>query len=155
MSEVKDKLFKFGEDVKNSAGKLAKGAVDGTKKVAEKAKIKNTMSHAESKLNALYMEIGKKYEELYAEQGDANFAEQLAQIAEVREELAQARVELAALDSASICSCCGKYVLEGQRFCPCCGTKAPEPPVEEELVEAAEEEAAETAETEAPAEDAE
>lgn len=163
--DVKDKLFKFGEDVRTSAGKLAKGAIDGSKKMAEKVKIKNSLSQAESRLNAVYIEIGKKYEELYSEQGDEHFTELLAQGAEARLQIAQAKVELAALDSASICEGCGKYVMDGQRFCPYCGLKQPEPvqevveaeevPVEEE-VPAVETEVVETEEEtaeEAPAEE--
>lgn len=121
--EMKEKLFKLGEDVKNSAGKLAKGAIDGSKKVAEKVKIKNTISQAESRLNAVYIEIGKKYEEIYGDKGNPEFAELLAEIADARTQIALSRAELAAVDSAAICDGCGKYVQEGQRFCPYCGAK--------------------------------
>ena len=127
--EMKERLFKLGGDVKHTAGKLAKGAVDGSKKMAEKVRIKNAISHAESRLNAAYMEIGKKYEELHENDTESEFAE--------------LKTELAAVDSASICPNCGKYVQEGQRFCPACGTKQPEPPEEAPEEEApAEEEAA-------------
>lgn len=121
--EMKDRLMKFGDDVKSGAEKLAKGAIDGSKKVAEKVKIKNTISQAESRLNAVYLEIGKKYEELYAEKGEAEFAELLAQAVDAKAQIASAKAELAAVDSATICTGCGKYVQEGQRFCPHCGTK--------------------------------
>ena len=43
------------------------------------------------------------------------------------------------MESASICSNCGKYVKEGDRFCPNCGTKQEIPeaaPVEAEVVDA-------------------
>ncbi len=131
--ELKDKLFQLGGELKDKAEKLAKDAVDGSKKVAEKVKIKNAISQAESKLNAAYLEIGKKYEELYADSTDEAFAELLAQVREAKASLEVSRADLAAVDSAVVCSGCGKYVQEGQRFCPNCGTKQPEPeaPVEE------------------------
>lgn len=151
---MKDKLFKFGSDAKAAAEKVAKGAVDGSKKVAEKVKINNAIAKAESRINALYVEIGQKYEELYAENPEADFAEMLSQIAEAKEEIAQAKADLAAVDSAVICESCGKYVQEGQRFCPHCGAKQPEPVVEAEAEEVEAEAAEEAAVEDAPAEDA-
>lgn len=128
---LKEKLFKLGEDAKNSAEKLAKGAIDSSKKVAEKAKIKNNISKAESRLNAVYIELGKKFEEVCSEQAGEGFAELLAQAAEAKAEITQAKIDLAAVDSAYICEGCGEYVQEGQSFCPNCGAKQPEPPVVE------------------------
>ncbi len=133
--EMKDRLMKFGDDVKNGAEKLAKGAIDGSKKVAEKVKIKNTISQAESRLNAVYLEIGKKYEDVHGAEGEAEFAELLAQVADAKAQIAAAKVDLAAVDSATICSGCGKYVQEGQRFCPHCGTKQPVAETPEETSE--------------------
>lgn len=138
--EMKDRLMKFGDDVKSGAEKLAKGAIDGSKKVAEKVKIKNTISQAESRLNAAYLQIGKKYEELHGAEGEAEFAELLAQAADAKAQITAAKVDLAAVDCATICSGCGGYVQEGQRFCPHCGTKQPEveAPAEETPEETAE-----------------
>ncbi|MBQ9695748.1 MAG: zinc-ribbon domain-containing protein, partial [Oscillospiraceae bacterium] len=123
MSEMKDKIFKFGGDVKNSAEKLAKGAIDGSKKMAEKVRIKNGISHAESRLNAAYIEVGKKYEELFGNEAAEEFATAMAEIADAKAQIAALRAELAAMDSAALCPSCGKYVQEGQRFCPYCGAK--------------------------------
>ena len=47
------------------------------------------------------------------------------------------------MDSAAVCDNCGKYVQEGQKFCPHCGTKQEKP--EKEAVEL--ETSAETVET--------
>ena len=85
--EVKETILKLGGDVKNSAEKIAKGAIDGSKKMAEKVKIKRSISEAESVLNAAYIEIGKKYEELYGNRGEAEFAQILAQVAKARHRL--------------------------------------------------------------------
>ena len=150
--ELKEKLTKLGGDVMNSAEKFAKGAVDGSKKMVERVKIKNDISKAESKINAAYIEIGKKYEEIYGNKGEADFAELLAQVADARASIAVSRAELAAVDSAAVCENCGKYVQEGQRFCPHCGFKQEKPEVEDVEAEVVEEAAAEPAE--AAAEDA-
>lgn len=137
--ELKETLMKFGEDVKNSAGKLAKGAVDTSKKMAEKAKIKSSISQAESKLNAVYIEIGKKYEELMSGDAGREFSELLTEAAEQKEKIAAAKAELAAVDAAAVCPNCGKFVKEDQIFCPYCGVKqeVPAPAAEAEPVEEA------------------
>lgn len=147
--EVKDTILKFGGDVKNSASKIAKGAIDSSKKMAEKMKIKRSISQAESRINAAYMEIGKKYEELYAASADEEFAPLLAEIVQARELIEEAKADLAAIDHNIICEGCGKHVQEDQKFCPYCGMKKPEPEhVEAEIVEPAEEAAeAEPSET--------
>ncbi len=126
--EMKETILKIGGDIKNSAEKLAKGTIDTSKKMAEKAKIKRSISQAESTLNATYIEIGKKYEELYGNKGETEFAQMLAVIADARAQIAAARADLAAIDSAAICDNCGKYVQEGQKFCPHCGTKQAKEP---------------------------
>ena len=148
--ELKDKVTKFGGDVKNSAEKLVKGAMDGSKKMMERVRIKNEISKAESKINAAYIEIGKHYEDIYGNRGEPEFAELLAQIAEAKAAIAVARAELAAVDSASVCANCGKFVQEGHTFCPHCGFKQ-EKPEEAEVVEEAP--AEEAAAEEAPAEE--
>ncbi len=131
--EMKETIMKIGGDLKSSAEKLAKGTIDTSKKMAEKAKIKRAISQAESSLNAAYIEIGKKYEELYGNKGESEFAPLLAEIADARAKIAAARADLAAIDSAALCANCGKYVQEGQKFCPHCGTKQEtEEPVQEE-----------------------
>ncbi len=138
--EMKETIKKIGGDIKNSAEKLAKGTIDTSKKMAEKAKIKRTISQAESTLNATYIEIGKKYEEMYGNKAEAEFAQLLSAIADARAQIAAARADLAAIDSAALCDNCGKYVQEDQKFCPHCGTKqeqeeAPAEPVETVVVD--------------------
>lgn len=128
----------------NSAEKLVKGAADSSKKMVERVKIKNEISKAESELNAAYIELGKKYESLYGDRAEADFAEALAQVAKAKAAIAVSRAELASMESASICSNCGKYVKEGDRFCPNCGAKQEIPeeaPLEGEVVDAPAEEA--------------
>lgn len=123
MKDIPNRLNKLGDEVMTGAEKLAKDAIDGSKKVAEKIKLKSAISKSESRLNATFLEIGKKYEEIYGDKADPEFADLLAQVADARAQIAISRAELAAVDCATICENCGKYVQEGQRFCPYCGKK--------------------------------
>ena len=133
--EVKETILKLGGDVKNSTEKIAKGAIDGSKKMAEKVKIKRSISEAESVLNAAYIEIGKKYEELYGNRGEAEFAQILAQVAKAKAQIAVARADLAAMDSAGLCSGCGHHVQEGQAYCSHCGKKQEAEPLKAEVID--------------------
>ncbi|MDE5753686.1 MAG: zinc ribbon domain-containing protein [Oscillospiraceae bacterium] len=121
--DLREKLTKFGADVKDSAEKLTKGAVDGSKKMAEKAKLQNTIRRAESKMNEIYIAMGKKCEEIYGGKNMPEFSGYMAEIADAKAQIAAAKAELGSLDTASICPNCKKYVTENQKFCPYCGTK--------------------------------
>jgi len=121
-----DRLVKFGADFKDSAEKLTQNAVSSSKKVARKLQVQNTIRQAEAKLNETYAALGKKYEELYGNRSDPDFAQYMADIADARAQIAAARAELNAIGSASVCPNCGKYMTESQNFCPYCGSKRPE-----------------------------
>ena len=122
-NELKLKLNRFGSDVMDSAGKLTKNAMDGSKKMTEKFRIQKNIRKAEKSLQQTYIKIGQKYEELYGSQNEPDFASYMTEIADFRAQIAAARAELSSLDSAVLCKKCGKYVMENQNFCPNCGAK--------------------------------
>ncbi len=122
-NEIKSRLMRFGSDVKDSAGKLTRSAVDSSRKMGEKVRVQNQIRKAEAKLKDTYLAIGQKYEELYGTKGDPEFSQYMADIADARAQIAASRAELASLDTASVCPSCNKYVMENQKFCPHCGTK--------------------------------
>jgi len=122
-NELKLRLKRLGIDVKDSAGKLTKNAVDGSKKLSEKMRVQSTIRKAESQLKQTYAEIGQKYEELYSNRNDEAFAPYMTKLADLRAQIASARAELSAIESASVCQTCGKHIMEGQKFCPHCGAR--------------------------------
>ncbi len=122
-NEIKSRLVQFGTDMKDTAGKLTKNAVDSSRKVSERFQIQGRIRKAEARLDGIYRTIGKKYEELYGSKNDPEFGQFMAEIADARAQIASARAELSSLDSAAVCGKCGKFVTENQNFCPYCGTK--------------------------------
>ncbi len=142
MAGLFDRLKQTAEKAASTAQSAAQSAAETAKKTAEKVKINNAISSAESKMKAAYVEIGKKYEEVFAGNYGEEFADLINEIAELKSSIEVSRAELAAVDNAQICEKCGKYVQKGQKFCPNCGAEQPEP-VEE--APAAEEAPAETA----------
>ncbi|MDE6004269.1 MAG: zinc ribbon domain-containing protein [Oscillospiraceae bacterium] len=127
MEDWKEKITKLGSDVKDSAGKLTKNAVDSSKKMAEKVKLQNTIRRTEAKLDETYCAIGKKYEEVYGSKSLPEFSNFLAEIADLKAQIAIAKADLSNLDNASACPNCKKYVTEHQKFCPYCGARLVEP----------------------------
>lgn len=128
---IKDTLGKaFGE-----AKVFAKGAVDSSKKQIEKTKIKGTITQYEGKLNDVYVEIGKKFEEVYSPENAPEFTELFTEIGEIKAKIAAAKAELAAVDCASFCPNCGETVLDSQAFCSKCGAKQEKPVVAEPEVQ--------------------
>lgn len=141
-NELKSKLSAFGGNVRDSAGRLTKSAVDGSRKVTEKLRVQNRIRKAENKLKETYIAIGRKYEEVYGSKNDPDFIQYMADIADARAQIAAARTELSSLDKAFVCTKCGKFVTENQNFCPYCGTKIfrNAPIVDAEIVESSDEE---------------
>ncbi|MBR0484601.1 MAG: zinc ribbon domain-containing protein [Oscillospiraceae bacterium] len=134
-NELKSKLIQFGSEMKDSAGKLTRNAVDSSRKVTEKVRVQNNIRKAENKLKDAYIAIGQKYEKLYGNRSDPDFAPFMQEIADARAQIAAARAELSSMDTALFCPKCGKYVNENQNFCPYCGTKILKPePVEAEVI---------------------
>ena len=135
-NEIKSKLMQFGSDVKDSAGKLTKNAVDSSRKMTEKVRVQNNIRKAENKLKEAYLAIGQKYEELYGNRNDPDFARYMQEIADARALIASCRAELSSIDTASLCPKCSKFVTETQNFCPYCGTKIQRSqPVEAEIID--------------------
>ncbi len=124
--DFKDKIFKLGGDVRNSAGKLAGEAVDGAKKAAEKVKINAAIAKSENAIREAYIAIGKKYEELHSNDPERVFVSFLDTIEKEKANIAALNGDLAAVDNATVCKKCGKYVQQGQKFCPFCGAKQDE-----------------------------
>ncbi|HAJ97902.1 MAG TPA: hypothetical protein DCO72_09225 [Ruminococcus sp.] len=131
--DFKDKIFKLGGDVRNSAGKIAGDAIDGAKKAAEKVKINSAIAKSESTIQNAYISIGKKYEELHSNDPERVFVSFLDIIEREKENIAQLNQELAAIDNAVVCKKCGKYVQQGQKFCSACGARQDE--TETEFIE--------------------
>ncbi len=132
-AQLKLKLKQIGLDVRDSAGKLTKSAMNSSRKMTEKVKIQNKIRKAEKKRKDAYISIGQKYQELYANQPDPEFVPFLDALAEAEAAISAAYAELSALDEAVPCPNCGKYVAKTQKFCPYCGTKSVQ---SEDIVEA-------------------
>lgn len=121
----------FIDDVKDTLTKTGKTAVKKTKDLAAIAKVTADIEETKSLLKAVYIEIGKKYCEMYTKStAQEEFAINVATSENLKEQLEALRVERLTLRGKVRCPACGKAVDNTYTFCPYCGTKFPEPPEE-------------------------
>lgn len=135
--------------------KLGKTITDTTHTVVEKTKsstdtirLNGLISDEERNINAAYLSIGKKYEELHGGNYEPEFAEFFSKIQESRQKIEGYRDQIRKNKHLMLCGNCGNEIAETALFCTKCGA---ENPVGKRLAEeraareAAEREAAEQA----------
>ncbi len=111
----------------NEVGQKAKGT-------AEIAKLKNKIMTKENAVKAIYAEIGKYVYENLREDAPEDIAEKMAKIDAELAEVVACKDAINKLKGVRKCEGCGKVVATTSAFCPFCGTKMPEPVVDEEVV---------------------
>ena len=126
----------FIDNVKDTITKTSKTAVKKTKDLAAIAKVTADIEETKSLLKAVYVEIGKKYCELYDKTSAApEFAINVATSENLREQLEALKTERLTLRGKVRCPACEKAVDNVYSFCPFCGEKLPETAAEEAPVE--------------------
>lgn len=141
-----DFFSKLGDKISSTSKDVAKKA----KEVAEIANLNSQITTKESTIKSAYVEIGKYVYENLKEDAPAEIAEKFAAIDTLMAEIEEMKKNIQALKGVQVCPSCGKDVESGAAFCPGCGSKMPEPVVEEVATEEAPVEVAEEA---APAEE--
>ncbi len=122
----------FIDNVKDTITKTGKTAVKKTKDLAAIAKVSADIEETKSLLKAVYIEIGKKYCELFDKESAApDFTVNVATAENLTEQLEALRTERLTLRGKVKCTACGKAVDNEYIFCPYCGEKLPEPPAPE------------------------
>ena len=122
----------FIDDVKETLAKAGKTTVQKTKDIAAIAKVSADIEETKSLLKAVYIEIGKKYCETHdKESAGEDFAINVATVENLKEQLEALKTERLTLRGKVRCGECGKAVDNEYIFCPFCGAKLPEAPVEE------------------------
>ncbi|MCL2171719.1 MAG: zinc ribbon domain-containing protein, partial [Defluviitaleaceae bacterium] len=112
MSDLKSKIMNFGKSAAKTSGNLI-----------SQAKINLSLSNEESKVNAVYMDMGKKVAEIYsygANIGDY-FDEKYAELLAIKARIAALRQELDTIKGVRKCQKCGKSAPATAEFCPKCG----------------------------------
>lgn len=94
-----------------------------TKDTAETMKLNGAISDEEKRIQALYLEIGKKYFELHGDDFEPALEEEVLSIKEANTKIADYNEQIKRLKGIVRCSVCGGEVPYGAPFCSSCGSK--------------------------------
>ncbi len=124
-----------------------KGVVQKAKDVAEVSKIHNQISIEESRINAAYLSIGKRFYEENAGEVMEAYIQDFSVITESKAKIQNLKEQLKQLKGVFKCPQCGAEVPASSAFCSSCGAKLiVEEPKEENVVDSEEATASETTE---------
>lgn len=155
-----DFLTKVGNTI-SGKGKVVASTITGkskdvagkVKEVAGVASLNAKILAKEDQIKSVYIELGKYVYENHKEDIPEEIADQFAAIDSAVEEIEKMKEEIRTLKGVNKCPECGKEAEKYMLFCPYCGAKMPEEPVEvvdegdvTEVVEEAAEEVAEAVE---------
>ena len=110
-------------DLKSTILGFGKSAAKTSSNLLNTAKLSLTLSNEETKLNAIYMEMGKKVAEIYsygATIGDY-FDEKYAELTAAQERINALKKEIDVAKGVKTCRKCGKSAPASAEFCPKCG----------------------------------
>ncbi len=124
-----------------------KGVMQKAKDVAEVSKIHNQISVEESRINAAYLSIGKRFYEENAGEVMEAYIQDFSVITESKAKIQSLKEQLKQLKGMYKCPQCGAEVPANSAFCSSCGAKLiVEEPKEENVVDSEETTASESTE---------
>ena len=115
-------INKIGEEV----GKAFRFISKETGKLFESAKLTYTASDIESQLNKIYAAMGKRFYDACIEEESIpdEFAQEFECIAELKQQLENAKDKISEIKNTKKCSACSASLYEGDTYCRKCGAKA-------------------------------
>ncbi len=120
-------LNEFTEKVSKITNKITNKAHD----TFDVAKLQSAINKAKQEIEENYKEIGKIYFEKFALEENELFTEQIAKINENNSKIVTLQEQINQLKGAKMCDGCGKELKQDMSFCPYCGNKQEEAPVED------------------------
>ena len=94
-----------------------------TKDTTESMKLSTAIASEEKRIQALYLEIGKKYFELHADSYESALEEEVLCIKEANTKIEAYNEQIKRLKGIVRCAVCGGDVPYGAPFCSSCGSK--------------------------------
>ena len=125
MSTLWDDLKGKLSVAKESAGKIAKIAIDKTTNAVDITKLNIAKGEADGKINKLYAKIGEVIFAQYKDgaEFDGEIAEMLIEIDKFKAESDELKEQIAALKSTAPCPTCGQQNDKASEYCSKCGAK--------------------------------
>jgi formate dehydrogenase maturation protein FdhE len=120
-------LNEFTEKVNKITNKITNKAHD----TFDVAKLQSAINKAKQDIEETYKEIGKIYYENFALEENELFTEQISRIKDNNTKIITLQEQINQLKGTKMCDGCGKELKQDMSFCPYCGNKQEEAPVEE------------------------
>lgn len=109
---------------------IGKKTTETTNKIAKETKLKMKINENKSKVNDIYIEMGKKVYEKYIREEKIDIKEELleecSKLDKLCKEIEESRIEILTLNKKRMCSKCYAEIDVDAQFCPKCGEKQTE-----------------------------
>lgn len=115
----------FFEEVGKKLTQASQTTIQKTKEIADVTKLNSQISDEENKVRSMYATIGQKYFEMYEEDQEAVFAEDILCIQTAQSKVLELREQINIVKGIKKCSSCGSEIAKTAAFCPACGAKTP------------------------------
>ncbi len=126
----------FFDDLGKKMSDAGQSAVQKTKEMSDIARLNSSISQNESKINSLYVQIGKLYTEKYGIEGEDEFSGLVKEIKESEDQIVEYKKQIEEIKGVKRCPNCGAEVPKDAAFCSSCGAAMPkvEEPISEDMV---------------------
>jgi len=109
------------DDIGKKITKTTQSAIKGTKDLADISRLNSQISDEQKLLNSFFMQIGKKYYEMFSDSADENFSSLCASITECMSRITNLRSEIQTIKGIKRCAGCGAELPVTTTFCGTCG----------------------------------
>lgn len=89
-------------------------------------RINHSIAEENAKINKLYLEIGKKYAQLHAEDSEDELSDLMRAVTTSLKKLSNYSLQMQFVTGIIVCTKCGHTAPKGSVFCNMCGSKLPE-----------------------------
>ncbi len=116
----------FLDDFGKKISQASQSTLQKTRDMADVAKLNMQITDEEKRINDTYLEIGKKYVELHADDSEAAISGLVQVIADSNRKIGEIKAQIQEIKGVVRCDNCGAEVARESAFCPSCGNKMPE-----------------------------
>lgn len=121
----------FFDDLTKKATETYKNTAEKTNKLTREMKLKSLINEDKTRIERLYIEIGRKVYEKHIREENIDIrnelAEECSKIDAYAKEIEDMRMEILALKDLRLCEKCAAEVALNAKFCPVCGAPQQEP----------------------------
>ena len=111
----------FFEDLGKKLSGVGQSAVQKTQNATDSIRLNNQINEEERKINAAYLNIGKRYVELHGSKMEPEFAAWIQEIEGCQQRINECRVQVRRNKGLTVCTNCGAEIPEMSPFCKLCG----------------------------------